>query len=322
MTEIVPFTTEQAWLAERAKDVTSTESAALFGMSPYMTHFELWHRKKNNLAAEFQTNDRMAWGNRLEAAIAHGIAEEQGWKVRPMKDYRRIAGERVGSSFDFEILNHPDGPAHLEIKNVDYLAFKDGWILHDDGSAEAPEHIELQVQHQMMVSGYPRSFIGALIGGNRGIVIERLRDEPVIAAIRKRITEFWRTVDEGIEPQPVMPDDADAMIQLNQHAEPGKILDASNDEKIASLVAEHCRLSGIAKNAEEEAKVIKAELLQMIGDAEKVLHPGFSISAGIVADTPPTLITADMVGTSYGGRKGYRNMRIYPKKSPTTKETQ
>ena len=69
-TEIVNFTTEAAWLKARQQDVTSTESAALFGMSPYTTHFELWHRKHSNTAPEFKSNERMKWGNRLEAAIA------------------------------------------------------------------------------------------------------------------------------------------------------------------------------------------------------------------------------------------------------------
>jgi putative phage-type endonuclease len=312
-TEIIPFTTEADWLAHRKRDVTSTESAALFGMSPYVTHYELWHRKRSGVAPEFKTNERMRWGNRLEAAIAHGIAEEQGWEIKPLKEYMRDPEARTGSSFDFVITNQGE-PVHLEIKNVDYLAFRDGWIEHEDGSIEAPEHIEMQVQHQMAVSGFKRAFIGAFIGGNRGVVIERERDEDVIRAIRAKVAEFWRTVDAGKEPDPVMPDDVQAMIRLNQYAEPGKILDASSDEEIARLVEEYRQASAAEKNACEDKEVAKARLLEAIGDAEKVLLPGFTISAGMIADTPPTVITAEMVGTSYGGRKGYRNLRITAKK--------
>ena len=312
-TEIIPFTTEADWLAHRQRDVTSTESAALFGMSPYVTHYELWHRKRSGVAPEFKTNERMRWGNRLEAAIAHGIAEEQGWEIKPLKEYMRDPEARIGSSFDFVITNLGE-PVHLEIKNVDYLAFRDGWIEHDDGSIEAPEHIEMQVQHQMAVSGFKRAFIGAFIGGNRGVVIERERDEDVIRAIRAKVAEFWRTVDAGQEPDPVMPDDVQAMIRLNQYAEPGKVLDASSDEEIARLVEEYRQASAAEKNACEDKEVAKARLLEAIGDAEKVLLPGFTISAGMIADTPPTVITSEMVGTSYGGRKGYRNLRITAKK--------
>lgn len=311
---IIPYTTEAAWLEARKQDVTSTESAALFGMSPYLTHFELWHAKKSGQAREFKTNDRMRWGNRLEAAIAHGIAEEQGWQIRPMKEYMRDPDARMGSSFDFVITSLGE-PVHLEIKNVDYLAFRDGWIEHDDGSIEAPEHIEMQVQHQMAVSGFKRAYIGAFVAGNRGVVIERERDEAVVAAIRARVAEFWASVDAGQEPAPVMPGDAEAVIRLNQYAQPCKILDAGDDAEIAALVQEYKHATKQAADWEEDKQVCKAKLFAAIGDAEKVLLPGWTISAAIQAETPPTLITAGMVGTTYGGRKGFRNLRVNPRKT-------
>jgi len=310
---IVPSNTDH-WLEMRRQDVTSTESAALFGLSPYVTHFDLWHRKRSGTAPEFTLNDRMKWGNRLEAAIAHGIAEEQGWEIRPLKEYMRIPGERMGSSFDFVITNLGE-PVHLEIKNVDYIAFREGWIEHDDGMIEAPAHIEMQVQHQMAVSGFSRAFIGAFVAGNRGVVIERQGDEQVIRAIRHRVAEFWRTVDAGEEPEPVMPDDAEALIRLHQYAQPGKVLDAGDNPAITALVEEYKRAANAEATAKEDKDVAKARLFEAIGDAEKVLLPGWTISAAIQAETPPTLITAEMVGTTYGGRKGFRGLRVNPRKS-------
>ena len=314
-TEIITPSDQAHWLQLRTQDVTSTESAALFGMSPYVTHFDLWHRKRSGQVPEFKANERMKWGSRLEAAIAAGIAEEMGWTIEPLKTYWRDPDLRIGSSFDFVITNLPEGPAHLEIKNVDYLAFRGGWLEHDDGSIEAPEHIEMQVQHQMSVSGFARSFIGAFVAGNRFEIIERQRDEDVIRAIRAKVAEFWRTVDAGQEPDPVMPQDAAALIRLNAYAEPGKILDASGDATIAKLLDDYRSAKALAKEHEEDAEIAKALLLEAIGDAEKVLLPGFSISAGMVADSPGTLITADMVGTYTGSRKGYRNLRITAKKA-------
>ena len=312
-TEIIVPSNQEHWLAMRKLDVTSTESAALFGMSPYMTHFDLWHRKRTGIVPEFKTNDRMAWGNRLEAAIAYGIAEEQGWEIKPMKEYFRDPDARMGSSFDFVITSLGE-PVHLEIKNVDYLAFRDGWIEHDDSSIEAPEHIEMQVQHQMAVSGFKRAFIGAFIGGNRGVVIERLRDEDVIAAIKAKVADFWRTVDAGIEPDPVMPGDAEVLIRLNQYAKPGKVLDASQDDVLAEMIERYKAAAAAEKNAGEDKDVAKAEIFKHIADAEKVLTSAWTVSAAMQAETPKTLITQNMVGTSYGGRVGFRNLRINPRK--------
>jgi len=312
-TEIIPYTGQEAWLDARKQDVTSTESAALFSMSPYITHFDLWHRKHSGVVPEFKSNDRMNWGNRLEAAIAYGIAEEQGWKVAPLKEYMRDPDARMGSSFDFVITSLGE-PAHLEIKNVDYLAFRDGWLEHEDGTIEAPEHIEMQVQHQMAVSGFRQSFIGAFIGGNRGVVIERQRDEDVIAAIRAKVAAFWKTVDAGQEPNPVMPEDADVLIRLNQYARPGKVLSADGDEKLARLLEDYKKAAAIEENAKEDKGVAKAKIFKHIGDAEKVLTSAWTVSCAMQAETPATLITDDMVGKSYGGRTGFRNLRINPRK--------
>jgi putative phage-type endonuclease len=313
-TEIITPRDEAHWLEMRRSDITSTESAALFGMSPYLTKFELFHRKRGALTADFKANARMVWGSRLESAIAAGIAEDNGWTIQPMKDYWRLPDSRIGSSFDFMITSLGE-PAHLEIKAVDFLAFRDGWQLEDEDEPAPPAHIELQVQHQMLVSGFSQSFIGVLVGGNTTHVIHRHRDEDVISAIRTRISEFWRDVDAGREPPAVMPEDAASVIRLNAHAEPGKLLDASGDNELAALIAEYRQAKRDADNANEHAEVMKARILERIGDAEKVIVQGGSLSCGVVADSPPTVITADMIGQTYGGRRGYRRMQFFAKKA-------
>jgi hypothetical protein len=111
-----------------------------------------------------------------------------------------------------------------------------------------------------------------------------------------------------------MPADAEVLIRLNQYAQPGKVMDASNNEEIARLVADYKHAADQAKNWEEDKEVCKAKLLEAIGDSEKVILEGWSISAGIQAETPPTLITKEMVGLTYGGRKGYRMLRISQRK--------
>ena len=68
--ETIPIVSQEQWHAERAKDVTSTQVAALFGCNPYLTHLELWHQKATGYVEEFDNNDRVRWGNRLEASIA------------------------------------------------------------------------------------------------------------------------------------------------------------------------------------------------------------------------------------------------------------
>lgn len=298
--EILNPATKADWLALRTKDLTSTDIAALFGCSPYLSAFELWHRKKMGDVAEFQMNPRVMWGQRLERTISEGIAEDYGFKIRHMTEYIRIPALRLGSSFD----NAIDEDGLLEVKNVDGLAYKDGWIA-DDASFEAPPHIELQVQHQLLVSGRAYANIGALIGGNRAILIKRFPDKEIHDAIKTKAVAFWHSIDNNEEPAPDFKQDAKFISHLNSYSEPGKVIGAEElDPRINDLALKYKHLAAEESTAKESKEAVKAEILTLIGDAEKVYSDKFSISAKVI---PPALIEAYT-------RKPYRDFRVNLKK--------
>jgi putative phage-type endonuclease len=280
--------TKTEWLKLRTQDVTSTESAALFGLSPWMTEFELWHLKKNATVVEHPGNERTEWGKRLESSIALGIADDMNWEVRPMTEYIRDAETRTGASFDYaieaeekdsEILN-----THgiLEIKNVDALQFRDGWIIDPETrSIEAPPHIEMQVQHQLMVSRRDYAYIGALVGGNTVKLMKRRRDEDVIMAIKKKVAAFWNSISLNLPPQPDFEKDASFIAKLYNRADSGTTIPA--DGTITDLANQYKNYATKEKEAYKKRQAIKAQLLMRIGNIEKVRGDGFSISAGVVA---------------------------------------
>jgi putative phage-type endonuclease len=308
------------WLALRHKYVSSTESAALFGLSPYMTAFELAVTKKAaDAPTDTEQSERMSWGLRLQRAIAQGIAEDYGVKIRAMSGY--ATQDRMGASFDFEVIGLKDGEftgephlrslykqhgvGVLEIKNVDSLVYRNEW--HEiDGEMEAPAHIELQVQHQLACVERAWAAIGVLVGGNKQIMLYRIRDYEVGAAIKAKVGQFWKLLDKGDMPPVTLPEDVQIIKTIYGYAEPGKVLDLQGEQH--KPVAELCAKYSLFQKAEKEAKDQKdsavAQLLMMIGDAEKVIADGYTISAGVVGETLVEAYT----------RKAYRNCRIYPKK--------
>jgi putative phage-type endonuclease len=285
---------ESHWLELRAQDVTSTEVSALFGISPYTTLFETWHRHQENLVSNFEETERSKWGTRLQDSIANGIAEDEGWKIRRMPEYIRHPGLRMGSSFDFSI----EEAGILEIKNVDGFVFRDGWIVDGD-NFEAPPHIEMQLQHQLAVSGRSYAYIGALIGGNRIVLIKREPDEQIISSIKKQVERFWNSIADNKEPQPDFARDADVIKRLYNQAAPGKIFDARGDQEINAYVAEYRQINESKKKLEHEIDRIKSQLIVRIGDCEKAVGDTFSISASMVK---PTKIEYE--------REGYRLFRL------------
>ena len=310
MPQIITPDSHEHWLQLKSQDITSTEISALFGISPYSTLFEMWHQKKAGEVVNIESNERMLWGNRLEDAIAQGIAEDLDIKVRPLKTYHRHDSVKgMGSSFDYEIYDHPDGPGLFEIKNVDYLVYRDKW---DDD--EAPPHIESQHQHQLEVNDYNWGIIGCLVSGNTMNYIKRERNRAVGAAMRKKVEEFWISIVENKPPEPNFETDAAFVISLYGESNDW-LIDVSDDEDMAQLIETFYDLNIKVKDLSELKEQTKAKILSTVqGGAKKITCGNFSISCGRTKDTPPMKITKDMIGDEVGGRQGYRMFRAFKKK--------
>lgn len=306
----IPFTDKQSWLKERVKDITSTEVSALFGLSPYSTEFELFHQKKDGVIVLIDENERMAWGNRLEESIALEAAERNGWTVRPFKEYIRNTEHKIGSSFDFQITSL-EQPAILEVKNVDSIQFARNWIERDDGEVEAPEHIEIQVQHQMLVSGIDTAFICALVGGNRLVVVKRVADKEIHQAIIAKVKEFWGRVEANNAPGVDYEKDAQYLIKtLYASADENSVMDATDNDLINDLISQYNNAKKEEKNQANKATAIKAQILEAVGTHSKVLTSLGTISCSMTKPSQGTLVTPEMLGTYIGQRAGFRNFRF------------
>ncbi len=300
-TEIINPDSRDSWLRLRVADVTSTEVASLFDLSPWQTRLELHHNKANQTVVEIEETDRMFWGNVLQDAIANGIAKQQGWKIRPMTEYIRAPDLRLGASFDYEIL---DIDGILEIKNVDSLIFKEGWLVSEDKEkVEAPEHIEIQLQQQMMLAKKKVGYIGAFVGGNR---VELIKREPSVAvheAIVEAAYDFWLGVDTHEPPPPQFPEDADFICKLHSSSTAGKVMDASGSPEFINYMLAYKEVGEQMKELQGRKDEIKAKLLMAAGDAEKVVGPWGSLGLGIVKGGSVSYV-----------REDYRSFRPYYKK--------
>ena len=303
------------WLRQRSQDLTSTDCACLFGFSPYgRSYFDLWHEKRHGDVGQITEDSRMRRGKQMERAIAEMYASDYEKQYARASDYCRIPELRIGSSFDFFEINGTGARVAIwECKNVDYIAFKNGWTVTDD-FIEAPPYIEFQVQHQMLVSGISRAVIVALIGGNDLRVLEREADDAVHREIIARAAKFWQSVDANEPPDPVFPGDAESFIRQRAYAEPGRLLDLRDDPEACALFAAFNAKQAAVKAAELERDTAKARLIERTGDAETAIFPNGTWSAPMIAPSEGTLITPDMVGQRYGQRAGFRRFQAYLKK--------
>ena len=300
MTAILIASSEQ-WHTLRSQHIGGSEVAALFGEHEHgLTKFQLWHRKKvpERFLPSKQT-ERMKAGNYLEPAIAKWVADQTGWTIRKVHVYHSLLpGLGLGGSLDFEIVANERGPGVLEIKTADWLVAK-RW---EDG--EPPLSYMLQLQTYLACMGRSWGCIAVLVGGNDLRLFEIERRPATIELIEKAVADFWQSIRDNKPPPPDFAKDGATLAQLYAAAEPGKIIDMSDSNRLPELIAEYRRASAEEKAGKAAKDAAKAEMLPLIGDAERVICGDATISAKMVAGTH----------VEYE-RKPFRDFRINEKKA-------
>ncbi|GLT02931.1 endonuclease [Sphingobium jiangsuense] len=291
--------------AFRASVVGGSEVSALFGANPWLTEFELWHRKNGTVATpDFAHNERTKWGLRLEPIIIQAACEEYGYTVAETP-VRLDNGKGLGGHPDQVVMCPRRGRGILEVKTADWLVAK-GW------GDEPPLNYLLQIQTYMGLAGVDWGDVIVLVGGNE---LRRFEYEfrPVIFAdIEARVERFWQSVRDGEVP-PANPErDCATLIDAIGAPNDG-LADLRGDIHAADLAQDYLDAKAAAKAAELRAEVAKCELMLKIGANGAALLDGFKISANQTKGSSGTLVTQEMVGTYIGARKGWRRFDVKEK---------
>jgi predicted phage-related endonuclease len=290
----------------RATHVGASEAAALFDCSPYLTRFELWHRKNGTIATPAfnalhdgtPEDERIYWGVRLEAAIIEAAKERYGYTDR--EQVAKLSnGRGLGGHPDRRVICPDRGPGILEVKTADWLVRK-GW------GDEPPSHYLIQSQAYQGLDGVAWGDVLVLVGGNR---LERFCYDfrpKIYAEIERRVEEFWRSVEANEPPPADYTRDLDTITELTREGTE-EVVDLTADNlaheaAAAFLFAKEARLE-----AEKKEDAAKAELLDKLGTAGTGLLNGFTVRATTVAAIPER---AAEPGEIIRGRKSYRRITV------------
>lgn len=292
------FTAEHA--KARSQVIGASEVAALFGLSPYSTRFELWHRKAGNLAeVDLSDVDRVQAGLFLEPAIAAWVAHKTGRTLHKVPGHIRhpsVRGMGCSPDYMFDATDEdPRGSGICQIKNVDALIFAK-WDRGESGAVEPPMNYQLQVQHEIACTGVEWGALACLVGGNRLEIFEYARHEGVIARIESAVAEFWASVERGEEPEPDFARDLATIRDLYSTTTAGEVLDLSSQARVPELCAIYQQAGAEAKAISDRRDAAKAELLTLIGPAEKVFAGDYTISAKVVKGGPVSYVRDDYRG--------------------------
>lgn len=281
------FTTEKEWLEARKQDVTSTELAALLGMSEYKTRLKLWMIKAGKMEDDFEESPPSIWGNRLQNAVGQGIAEDNGWECFDLTGYYlRDEESRIGASMDMRVICPQRGPGLLEVKTTGYFQEENGWE-----KTRAPIDYEFQLQGQINIAiqeGQEIGWgcIGALDGRKSTRQYHRVPDAPLWALIKEEVAKFWHSIKIDEPPAPDYAADGELIRMMQGSVNVGQNISLTGSNRAHTLLEQYDIHMKSAHAAGIDLKVharcmeeIKNELHHMMGKAEVALIGDYRIAA-------------------------------------------
>jgi putative phage-type endonuclease len=176
------------WHSHRAQFRNASESAAVMGLNPWQTLYQLWLVRTGRL--EVPVTAPMQHGTQMEPKARAAYEEQTGAVMQPLV----LTEGDYSASLDGITL---DGDLIVEIKCPYKGQASALWQAVSVG--EVPEHYRIQVQHQMMVSGAAQAHLW-VFDGSTGLLVEIQRDEATMAAIREAWDEFQTYLDTDTPP--------------------------------------------------------------------------------------------------------------------------
>lgn len=259
----------EEWLSVRQGGIGSSDAAAAVGLNPYKSQLELWMEKtgRQDLLPQDDPNDEsspMYWGNVLEPIVAAHYSRRTGHKVRRIHAVLQHPDHPwMRANIDREVTGAPDVQI-LECKTAGI----NGARLWRDG---VPEYIELQVMHQLAVTGKAAADVAVLLGGQE-LQIHRIeRDDTLIAQLIELERRFWQWVESDTEPRADGSDSADLALRCLYPRAVGSVVDLSDDLAMSAVFSD---LLVVRQTLDTQLKLeaqLKQRIQQRMGDASTVL---------------------------------------------------
>ena len=184
------------WHAHRQTMRNASETAAVLGISPWVTPYELWLIKTGRKVQA--VNAAMLNGTALEPAARAAYELQTGNVMQPLV----MQDGDYSASLDGITLQ---GDLIVEIKCPYKGAASALWQSVEGGVV--PGHYAAQIQHQLMVSGAAEAHLW-VFDGEQGLLHSIERDEAAMVAIRAAWDVFQGFMDSDTPPPLVEGDTA------------------------------------------------------------------------------------------------------------------
>lgn len=244
------------WLKAREGGIGSSDVAAILGVSPYTTPYQLWLAKTGQVAHKEEENFLMKAGHYLEDAISHFCADDARLDivknsaaefvvVDKEKPFMRVSPDRY--AFPVGAKHSADNKSIVECKSTQKPVDSD----------DIPKSWFVQVEYQMHVTRIRKTYLAWLTQG-RDFGYKPLNyDADLGAMIEEVVEQFWVDCVVGGK-EPALTTVGDVLIKYPKHSEGKKVI--ATDELVGAWSelkdtnAEIKRLEAVKEALEEKIK--------------------------------------------------------------------
>jgi putative phage-type endonuclease len=259
----IPYTDRDDWLEKRRAGIGASDVAAILGLSPYRSSFEVWAEKMHG--SERPATDAMEWGLRLEDVILEAFGDRRGLYTGARELLvRHPETEWAMATIDALAFESPRDPVFTDaIANIQVKTSND-WQRWE----EIPDHYQLQCTWEMGVTGLDVTFLPVLHSGRRLEVYELEADAGLFDVLVEQVDAF-RTAHlidpESPPPEPAGTEPTRVLTQLWPGSDEDDAIELSEATRADLAALRGLRLQ-IAP-LQEAAKKLEARIKVSLQDA-------------------------------------------------------
>lgn len=263
------------WLEVRKNGIGGSDAAAAVGLNPYMSALELWLIKTGRDAnlpkpdADDMT-EPVYWGTLLEPIVAASYTKQTGNKVRRVNAVlQHPTLSWMLANIDREVVGNREVQL-LECKTAGEF----GARLWRDG---VPEYVQLQVQHQLAVTGKQAADVAVLLCGQKLEVHRIVRDDALIARLIELEAAFWRYVVTDTPPPADGSESADRALRC-LYPGAGGTVDFTGDQNLSAAFADLVAVRAEINARQQVEAKLKQSIQQAMGEADRAMFETGEVS--------------------------------------------
>lgn len=259
--KVKPFKQGSAeWHAARSKGIGGSDMAAIMGLNPWKTPYQVWLEKTGRASGNIES-EKMTIGKEIEDFIASQYTRLFGRKTRRVNKFKTCDQYPfIGGSVDRVFQDEQHGTGILEFKNVSAESFRNTF------AGGVPDYYFIQVQTYMLVFKATVADLFVFVGGERFENFRITRNEDVIDAIIKSAKIFWFDHVQMDSPPPVSSKDDLKLKYPAQDFKPETVIPADLD--IIAKVEELAKIKKHIKQLESEKETLELAVMDHLGANE------------------------------------------------------